>query len=234
MIDCAHYRRSLLADPGDPRPELRAHRAICPECAGYAARLLQFETRLGRALNLMVEAPPQLRRPDGQRRVFARRNWLTIAASLLLGAGVAAALWLAVPRPTLADDVVSHMAAEPQAWRRTDVPVPAPELRAVLRDAQLRLSPRAGLVTYANSCLFRGHRVPHFVVQGARGPVTVMILVHESVRAATPFAEQGYRGVILPVPGHGALAVLTRGAHDDPAVVETAAKRLLAAIIWTG
>ena len=25
------------------------------------------------------------------------------------------------------------------------------------------------------------------------------------------FDEQGYRGVIVPVPGHGSLAVLTRG-----------------------
>ncbi len=164
---------------------------------------------------------------------FGGRNRLALAASLALGFVAAAALWLAVPRATLAEDVVAHMAEEPQAWLRTAVAVPAPALRAVLRDAHVRLSPGAGLVTYANSCLFRGHQVPHFVVQGERGPVTVMILVHESVARPRHFDEQGYRGVILPVPGHGAMAVLTRGAGDDAASVERTAKRLLAAIVWT-
>ena len=38
--------------------------------------------------------------------------------------------------------------------------------------------------------------VPHLVVQTEMGPVTVMVLVHESVAKPVPFEEQGYRGVI--------------------------------------
>jgi len=74
--------------------------------------------------------------------------------------------------------------------------------------------------------------VPHLVVQTAAGPVTVMVLVHEPVRAATQFDENGYRGVIVPVAGHGSLAVLARGEATDPKMVEEVAARVENSIIW--
>lgn len=163
----------------------------------------------------------------GGRRRFA------FAASLLVAAGVAGVLWLALPRASLADDVVAHMAGEPDAWRRTDLAVAPDKLRAVIADARMDLRANAGMVSYANSCDFRGRHVPHLVVQDPSGPVTVMVLVHESVPAAVEFDEQGYRGVILPVPGHGAIAVLSRGGSLDRAGVDAVAARVRAAIVWT-
>lgn len=237
MIDCADYRRALLADPADAGSELRAHRDGCADCARFTVDLVKFEARLARATRLRVEpalaaalAPVPLR---PTRRRLPGRSRLALAASVLLGVGVVTALWLAAPEPTLADDVVAHMAEEPQAWRRTDVAVSRESLAAVLRNTHVRLAAGAGLVSYANSCLFRGHHVPHFVVQTGRGPVTVMILVHEGVAAPVHFDESGYHGIIVPVPGHGAMAVLTRGADDDLAFVERAASRLLASVVWT-
>jgi hypothetical protein len=60
-----------------------------------------------------------------------------------------------------------------------------------------------------------------------------MVLAHESVRKAARFDEHGYRGEIVPVPGHGSLAVLTQGI-TDPAWVDGVSARLLASIQWTG
>jgi hypothetical protein len=88
-------------------------------------------------------------------------------------------------------------------------------------------------VSYASSCLFRGHRVPHLVVQTSMGPVTVMVLVHESVSKAVPFDEEGYRGVIVPVPGHGSLAVLVHDKQADLRAVGEIAARVQGAIVWT-
>jgi Protein of unknown function (DUF3379) len=102
----------------------------------------------------------------------------------------------------------------------------------VLRDSRMSLAPNAGVVSYANSCLFRGHQVPHLVIQSESGPVTVMVLVHEHVLRRTPFEEQGYRGVIVPMAGHGDLAVLTRGAALDPAALDAIARRMRESIVW--
>lgn len=157
-----------------------------------------------------------------------------MAASMLLAVVVAGGLWLSVPKSSLAADVVTHMQGEPDAWKRTDVPVPAPALQDVLRDSHLRLTAGAGMVSYANSCGFRGHQVPHLVIQTESGPVTVMVLVHEQVSKPVQFDEQGYRGVIVPVAGHGSLAVLTRGRAVDINAVQHIASRVLDSIVWTG
>jgi hypothetical protein len=190
---------------------------------------MRFEARLERALR--VDAPDASIRHV--RRVFEHRGWLAIAASVLVAIVVAGSLWLAVPGRTLAADVVTHMAGEPEAWQTTDVPVPGSDLGAVLSNSHLRLKPDVGVVSYAQSCLFRGHHVPHLVVQTAAGPVTVMVLVHEPVHMTTQFDENGYRGVIVPAPGHGSLAVLTRGEATDPKTVDEIAARVQNAIIWT-
>jgi hypothetical protein len=61
-----------------------------------------------------------------------------------------------------------------------------------------------------------------------------MVLVHERVHMTTQFDEQGYRGVIVPVTGHGSLAVLARGEATDPRVIEQIAARVENDIVWTG
>ena len=172
--------------------------------------------------------------PVGERAPVSRKGWLAMAASLLLGFVVAGGLWLGIPGSSLAADVVAHMSGEPQSWRRTQQPVPDAALQDVLRDSHLRLAGGTGPVSYARSCSFRGYQVPHLVIQTEAGSATVMVLVHESVSKTTPFDEQGYRGIIVPVPGHGSLAVLTRGGDTDSKTVASIADRVLDALAWTG
>ncbi len=236
------------------------HLRACAECTTFAARLSSFEGKLQRALH--VELPVQNALPphiassaDNEVVVPLRgntretgtaanagshhthklapmsRRWLAIAASVLVGIGVVSALWLVDPGRTLAADVVTHMGGEPQAWVGT-VAVPDADLKKILQDSHLHLRDGNTVVTYASSCLFRGFRVPHLVVQSADGPVTVMILVHESVAKARQFSEQGYAGVILPVAGHGSLAVLERGSAADLDGIEKIAATLVHAV-WT-
>lgn len=255
MIDCASYRRAMLADPHDADPELREHVAGCADCARFTAGLTRFEQKFARALR--IDAPPA--RPvalptgsapnspsdapraggQGYRALHKRfpgvnRTWLAMAATVLIVLSAVTGLWLAAPGRSLAADVVAHMAEEPQAWARSDVPVPAAALDQVLRAAHVRLRPGAGLVSYANSCEFRGHKVPHLVVQTDVGSVTVMVLPHESVDRTVPFDEEGYRGVIVPVPGHGSLAVLARGQSADMDAVRRVAASVLDSVEWTG
>jgi Protein of unknown function (DUF3379) len=231
MMDHGDYRKAIMSDPNDPDPKLRAHRETCRECDLYTEELKGFETRLERALRVDLAGATVL--PLTRKRAAAPRPWrrMAIAASVLLGLGVAGGVWLALPQPTLAADVVAHMAGEPDAWRRTDVPVADPELDAVLRDSKLSLRSDAGIVSYASSCLFRGHHVPHLVVQTPSGPVTVMVLVHEPVSRSAKFDERGYRGTIVPVPGHGSIAVLMQGSGDGSDVARIAAQ-VNDAIVW--
>jgi Protein of unknown function (DUF3379) len=234
MMEHAHYRAAILADPHNTDAELRAHREACAECRAFTEQLLKFESRLERALR--VDIPPRAEVLPFERKrgnAAAPRRWMAIAASVLLGAAIVGGVWLTLPQSSLAAAVVAHMAGEPEAWQRTDIAVPTPELEHVLKDSKLRLKPDAGIVSYASSCTFRGHRVPHLVVQTPSGPVTVMVLVHESVRRPTQFASEGYRGTIVPVPGHGSIAVLMRDSGTGAGEIERIAARVDDSIVWT-
>jgi len=224
-----------MADPHNSDAELRAHREACAECRAFTEQLLKFESRLERAMRVAIPSKADVlpfARERGNAPSVVRR-WMAIAASVLLGAAIVGGVWLVVPQSSLAAAVVAHMAGEPEAWQHTEA-VPQPELADVLKDSKLRLKTDAGIVSYAASCAFRGHHVPHLVVQTSSGPVTVMVLVHESVRRVTPFDEQGYRGTIVPVPGHGSIAVLMRDSGVGADEIKRIAAQVDASIVWTG
>jgi hypothetical protein len=243
MTDCAEFRRRLTAEPSlahSPTQDVARHLAACPECAAFAQRLLAFEDRLSRALKFEVAASADV--PVGRLRsnvvplfpgrgARAGKPWFAMAASLLAGVGIAALLWLGTSQRSLASDVVRHMADEQNAWTATDKRVSDADLAAVLEDAHVRILPNMNHVSYAMACRFRGHHVPHLVVQTEQGPVTVMVLAHENVAKSERFDEQGYHGVIVPMPGHGSVAVITRGT-SAPNTARVVAD-LTNAIKWT-
>ena len=233
MIDCNEYRRRLTAEP-QLAAEPDAHRDSCADCAGFAKRLLAFESRLAAALRVDLPAsgaPSNVVPLLPRKAAGAPQRWLAVAASVLVGVGLAAVLWLGSAESTLAADVVQHMAHEPTSWAQTDARVPDAELAGVLKDAHVRLLPDMNRVSYAMSCSFRKHHVPHLVVQTDKGPVTVMVLAHEEVKKPQHFDEQGYRGMIVPMPGHGSVAVITRGTSMPD--TERVVADLVGAIQWT-
>lgn len=221
MIDHDAYRRALLADPNSDGAELREHREACAQCSAYRERLLKFESLLERALKVEMREPAARARPTR----FA------LAASVLLALCVAGAVWLAVPRESLASAVIAHVVDEPLSWN-TRAAVPDPKLAAVLANAHMHLNPDAGAVSYASSCDFRGHVVPHLVVQSSAGPATVMVLVNEKSAKQVQFDEHGFRGVIVPVAGHGSIAILMRSSDGQMRDVEEIAARVDQAVVW--
>jgi Protein of unknown function (DUF3379) len=137
-----------------------------------------------------------------------RPRLFAFAASLAAALLVGFTLWLSRPPETLAAEIVAHVEGEPNSWSKTE-PVSAQRLAAVLRKSGVKLGAGMQPVVYANSCWFRGHFVPHFVVTTQDGPVTVMILAHEQVQATQQFNEGGYSGLLVPAPT-GGVAVVSR------------------------
>jgi hypothetical protein len=136
------------------------------------------------------------------------RQW-ALAASAVLAVFALFAVWLLRPSDTLAHEVVTHVQGEPESWFATQH-VSAQGIDKVLRGSGVQLDINSDRIMYAQSCWFRGHYVPHLVVETARGPATVMILRHEEVSAPQKFREAGMTGIIVPA-GQGSIAVLARG-----------------------
>jgi hypothetical protein len=187
--------------------------------------MLSLDVLLKRALQVPVGARPAPRSRVAMPRPHGR--WLAIAASVLLSVVIPGGAWLALPRVTLAGELIEHVSAEADMLTSSK-PMTSSQLDAVLQRAGVRLisSPKHR-VWYALNCPFRGNDAPHLIVETTQGRVTVLLLPRERVRAVQSFDEQGYRGTILP-SGPGSIAIIA----TNEAAVEEAAKHVAAAVEW--
>ena len=232
-MECRDFRREAGADPRHLGAEAAAHRDACDACAESLRRVLALDEKILAALQVPV--PDSVRNgaavvsfgrgadPDGRAARAGHaarlpgigpRRWMALAASIAGGVLVGSLLWVSGPRASLAEDLVKHMVHEPQAMAVTSQGADPAEVEAVLERAGVRLRPGAATVSYANTCPFRGEKVPHLVVQTAAGPMTVMVLRHEKVTAPQDFDEGGYAGTIVPA-GPGSIAVIGHAPAAD-------------------
>jgi hypothetical protein len=210
-MNCLEHRKVLLAQPTQIDANARQHLMQCADCKRFYQKLHAFELRLHEALRIPVgrQNRPVLLSERRSRVLHRPRGWLAMAASVLLALAVGS-LWLGAPSRSLAAAVVAHVVDEPEAYAPSNRSVSPEKLDIAFSDTHLHMKPGAFPVTYASRCDFRGHRVPHLVVQTANGPMTVMILTDETVRRSAQFNQQGYRGILVPLPVKGSVAVLER------------------------
>jgi hypothetical protein len=129
---------------------------------------------------------------------------------------------------TLAEQVVAHLDHEPYALKVTDEAVSDEKLYSVVRPAIASIDRDFSLITYARSCRINGREVPHLVVQGEKGPVTILLMPYEMVDAAIPLDGQSIEGVILPV-GDGSIAII--GERGEP--IERVGSEVTNALEWS-
>lgn len=231
-MNCDEYKEAISADPSFAGGA--EHLAGCDACRAYRDEMRMLNESIGRAL--AVDVPDhipefvlaELPAPDSsvvtlssrQRERAGRRfpipAWFAIAATV----AIAALLTLhfmgpGVGQQSLADEILAHLDGEPNALVRTDVPVPDGRVAAVVPPNIAVLNGKAGLITYARTCVIDGHLVPHLVIQGERGPITIILMPEEKIGKAIPIQGETVDGVILPV-GDGSIAIVgDRGEHLD-------------------
>ena len=201
---CEDARLLIGADPDGAGPELDDHLRGCGACSAFREEMRRVNAAIGRAL----AEPPDIRVRAARRAPPPWREY-ALAAAVVLAVAAGLAVWLLRPSDTLASEVVAHVKGEPDSWLSTHG-VSAASIDHSLRTAGVGLDLASDKIVYAQSCWFRGHYVPHLVIQTTHGPATVLILRHEQVRAPDAFREGGMSGIIVPA-GDGSIAVLARG-----------------------
>ena len=220
-MTCEDARLAIGADPDAASPELEEHLRGCQGCAAFREEM----RRVNAAIRQALAEPPDIRVPAA-RRAPPRWREYALAAGVVLATAAGLAVWVLRPSDTLAREVVAHVQGEPDSWLSTHN-VSAAGIDHALKRAGVGLDLASDRIVYAQSCWFRGHYVPHLVVETTRGPATVLILRHEQVKGRDAFREGGMRGVIVPA-GEGSIAVLTRGRG----VVDDLARELPGEVHW--
>lgn len=220
-MNCEQLRTIVGAEPNSTNPDVLAHIEQCPECARYREELQKMDRLIYRAL--AIDTPTEKSADEilspPQRERSGTRVW-RMAASVLVTVLVGTmALWLLAPRDSFAQEAITHMKHEQASMVRTSTTVDDGRLEQILSAARLRLKPGATRISYAQSCDFRGQRIPHLVVQTEQGPVTVLFVTDAPTQKPERIDEEGVQGVILPAP-RGVIVVLGEDAPVD-AVAQT-------------
>lgn len=231
-MNCLEFRRICSTEPGRKDPELAAHLAECGSCSAFAMETESFDQLLVEALSLPV--PPALsnfsldapRKHAAAPRHASPVRWFAIAAGVMAALLVSFGTWRMASQPDLGGELVAHVLHEPASLLPVVRPVAAAEMDLVLQRTGARFDAPVGTVTYIKSCPFRNKSVAHVVIVGSTGPVTLLLLPDVEVDAAESFAEEGLKGVIVPV-GKGSVAII--GGESEPlAPVEELVSRAVA------
>lgn len=218
-MNCEDYRQAIGADPSFDGGE--SHLGDCAACQSYRKEMLELEQTINRALSLDV---PDLKLPElpdvdtGNVVALPKRRmtppvWLALAATVVLAAFVGIRMTgVGNDYDSLGDQLLAHLDHEPYALRVTDVAVSDTRLASVVPANVAEMDHSAGLITYAQTCRINGHDVPHLVIQGERGPVTILLMPHEQIDAPQSVVGDSVNGVILPV-GEGSIAIF--GERDE-------------------
>ena len=245
-MKCEDYKKAIAADPSGTF-EGAGHTSDCVACARFRAEIQNLDALIGRALAIEV---PELRMPDLPspdeiaddnvvnlpfRRLpkLTTPAWIGVAASFALAAIVGLQLvdYYSsddLSNLELASEVLAHLDHEPQALRVTNAAVSEDRLASVVHPGIGTMSRDIGLVTYARTCVINGRKIPHLVIQGRNGPVTLLLMPDEMVASPVPVEGQGVNGLIVPV-GDGSVAII--GEREEP--IGEIRKRVLDSVEWT-
>lgn len=234
-MNCDEYRQAIAAEPSFDGGS--GHLDECADCQAYRREMLELDDKLRRALAIDV---PLLELPDLPRidtknvAVMPRRRlsppvWIAMAATVVLAVFVGVRMTGIVDDyDSLAEQLLAHMDHEPYALRVSDEPVSDARLASIVPASVAKLDHSAGLITYVQSCRINGRDVPHLVIQGERGPVTVLLMPHEMVDGPQSITGQSVNGVILPV-GDGSIAIF--GEREES--LQQIERKILESVTWS-
>lgn len=215
-MNCTEYREAVAAEPSATF-EGADHAAACASCAAFTEEMRALDAKIAGALAIDVPdlAMPDLAPVEDDNVVslpFLRNRkaveWIAVAASFALAAVIGVQL-LGSPDAglSLEDEILAHLDHEPYAFNETENPVSDARLTRVVNPAIGTMDRNVGLITYAQSCIINGKEVPHLVMQGENGPITLLLMPDEMVDMARTFMGEGVNGVILP-HGNGSIAII--------------------------
>jgi len=235
-MNCEEFKAAIAADPtfvGGAE-----HLAECDACQSIRREMLVFDQRLLSAMEFVVPPlkVPELPDIDSDkvtalplRKRLSAPAWLAVAATVL----VATFVGIQTGRDDgthsmLVAQLLDHMDHEPYAVRVSNKAISDKRLARVVPAKIATMSHDAGLITYAQSCEINGRDVPHLVIQGKQGPITILLMPHEAVDETQAVDGVSIHGFIIPV-GDGSIAIIGEKEEQLDAVRES----VLSSVKWS-
>jgi hypothetical protein len=179
-MNCLEYHRRITIDPNDRDPELLRHGLDCPPCGQFGQRVARTEQALRTAMDIEMpqglSARILLRQSCAEQRAARarRRRWLALAASVVLIVAIAGGYWGLRPNDSLQQAILKHVDQESFALDSRDT-IDVAQVNEIAQPLHTRIDDSVGTVRFASICEIRNADGVHLVVNGDKGPITVMI-----------------------------------------------------------
>jgi hypothetical protein len=235
-MNCEEYQQALIADPA--WTEGAEHAAGCADCQAFMRKVQAANLDIARALQIDV---PELAMPDlpdidaanvttlPERKRSRAPVWFAIAATVVLATSISIRMsGVFETFDTLEAEVLAHLDHAPAALRVTDTPVSDERLDRALPASVAVFDRERSLITYASPCVINGKKVPHLVVQGQQGPITILLMPEEAVADVIPLQGENVHGLIVPVGG-GSIAIIANHGESLDAVQQS----VIESVTWT-
>ena len=222
-MNCDAYKEAIAAEPTGTF-DGATHADSCASCATFRDEMQALDGKIAKALAIdipnlhMPELPPIEDDNVVSLPVTSRSNaprWIAIAAAFALAAiiGVQMIGGPAVQFESLEAEILAHLDHEPGALRITDEAVSDSRLSSVVNASIGTMDRGVGLISYAQSCVIHGKTVPHLVIQGEHGPITLLLMPDEMIDVARTFMGERVNGVLIP-HGGGSIAIIGENEQD--------------------
>ena len=235
-MNCEEYQQALMADPA--WTEGAEHAAACADCQAFTRKVQAVNLDIARALQIDV---PELAMPDlpdvdaakvttlPERKRSRAPVWFALAATVVLATSVSIRMsGVFETYDTLEAEVLAHLDHEPAALRVTDTPVSDERLGRAVPSSVAVFDRELSLITYASPCVINGNKVPHLVVQGQQGPITILLMPEEAIADVIPLEGENVHGLIVPVGG-GSIAIIANHGESLDAVQQS----VIESVTWT-
>jgi hypothetical protein len=239
-MNCTDYKNALTAEPGFQ--DESGHAKACADCQAYRDEILALDERLIAAMEVSV---PDLVMPElpviaienktenvvdlSSRRATPKPVWYAMAATVLIAAVVGLRMMGSdVSYGTLEEQVLAHVDHEPAALLPSSTRVSDRQLNSAVPTEIATMNYDLGLITYARNCSINGNDVPHLVIQGAHGPITILLMPDEKIAEAMTIHGDSIKGIILPV-GNGSIAII----GDREEQLDQVRKDVLDSVMWS-
>ena len=208
-MSCLDVRRQLATDPGALTPAMAQHLAACEACRAVAGREQAFNAELDAAMQ--VDVPERLaarillHQTTGAR---SKKRLLILWSALAVGVTAAAVGLLALLGPplTIEEIVLAHINAEPHHLQDKKN-VRLARVNTLLKPLGNRIVKNIGTINYAGVCNIRKQRGGHLVIEGSKGPVTVLLMPGEYIQARRTIHDPQFDGIVIPT-ANGSMAIV--------------------------
>lgn len=234
-MNCDDYQAAKAADPGFEDESGHVH--TCADCQAFSREILALDDRLRAAMELNVPplCMPELPDIDTENVVLlpARRRlttpgWFAVAATVMLAVFIGVrTLAPTAPVESLESQVLAHVDHEPVALLPTSTPVDDLKLQRVVPSNIANVNQETGLITFAETCPINGNPIPHLVLQGKTGPITILLMPDEKISETKTLDGESVQGVIVPV-GNGSVAII--GTREEQ--LDEVQKKVVNSVAW--